>query len=54
MTLVKKISGSLIAYERYLDSKKNNTNYCKLSIEEAEKLMDYNNNKIREIEKCKK
>lgn len=49
--LVKKISGSLTAYERYLESKNKNTKEFKLPVEEAEKLMNYNNKKIREIEK---
>ena len=49
--LIKKISGSLIAYERYLDSKNNNTKAYNLPIREAKKLIDYNNKKIREIEK---
>ena len=49
--LIKKISGSLIAYERYLDSKNNNAKAYDLPIREAKKLMDYNNKKIREIEK---
>lgn len=51
LSLIKKISGSLTAYERYLDSKNNNTKAYKLPIGEAKKLMDYNNEKIREIEK---
>lgn len=51
LDLVKKISGSLTAYERYLESKNKNTKERILSIEEARKLMDYNNKKIREIEK---
>lgn len=49
--LIKKISGSLIAYERYLDSKNNNAKAYNLPIKEAKKLMNYNNKKIREIEK---
>jgi len=51
LDLIKKISGSLIAYERYLDSKNNNTKRCKLPIEEAKKLMNYINKKIKEVEK---
>ena len=51
LSLVKKISGSLTAYERYLESKNKNTREFKLSTKEARKLMDYNNKKIREIEK---
>ncbi len=49
--LIKKISGSLTAYERYLESKNKNTKEFKLPINEAKKLIDYNNKKIREIEK---
>jgi len=49
LSLIKKISGSLNVYERYLLSK--NTLGYKLKIEEAEKLMKYINAKIREIEK---
>jgi len=49
--LIKKIGGSLIAYERYLDSKNNNTKEYKLPIEEAKRLMDYINKKIKEVEK---
>ena len=51
LRLVKKISGSLIAYERYIKSKNNNTLEHKLPIEEAKKLMNYINKKIKEIEK---
>jgi len=51
LDLIKKISGSLIAYERYLASKNNNAKEYKLPIEEAKKLMDYNNKKIRGVEK---
>ena len=51
LDLIKKISGSLIAYERYLESKNNNAKKCKLPIEEAKKLMDYVNKKIKELEK---
>ncbi len=43
--LIKKISGSLIAYERYLDSKNNNSKACQLPIEEAKRLMEYINKK---------
>jgi len=49
--LIKKISGSLTAYERYLESKNKNTKEFKLPINEAKKLMDYNNKKIKGIEK---
>ena len=51
LRLVKKISGSLTAYERYISSKNKNTLENKLLIEEAEKLMDYINKKVRELEK---
>jgi len=51
LDLTKKVSGSLIAYERYLDSKKNNSKKSKLPVEEAEKLMEYINKKNEEIEK---
>lgn len=51
LSLIKKISKSLNAYERYLASKNKNTKDCILSTEEAEKLMDYINMKIRSIEK---
>ncbi len=51
LNLIKKISGSLDAYERYLTSKNKNAKEFKLPVKEAEKLMNYNNNKIREIEK---
>lgn len=52
LDLIKKISGSLIAYERYLNVKEGyGKRRNKLPIKEAEKLMDYNNKKIREIEK---
>lgn len=50
LDLIKKISGSLIAYERYLDSKNNNAKEYKLPIEEAKKLMNYINKKIKEVE----
>ena len=51
LSLVKKISGSLIAYERYVSSKNKNSLEHKHPIEEAEKLMVYINKKIREVEK---
>lgn len=51
LCLIKKISGSLTAYERYLESKNKNTKEFKLPINEAKKLMNYNNKKIRGIEK---
>src|SRR3989338_436955 len=51
LDLIKKISGSLIAYERYLESKNKNTKEFKLPIKEANKLMNYNIKQIKEIEK---
>lgn len=51
LSLIKKISGSLTAYDRYLESKNKHTKEFKLPINEAKKLMEYNNKKIREIEK---
>ncbi len=51
LDLIKKISSSLIAYERYLDSKNNNSKEYKLPIDEAKKLMDYINKEIKEVEK---
>lgn len=50
LDLVKKISGSLIAYERYLSSKNKNTTEYKLPVEEAKKLMDYINKNIKKLE----
>jgi len=51
LKLVKNISGSLNAYERYLSSKNKNTLDYKLQIREAERLMKYINNKTKEIER---
>ncbi len=51
LSLIKKISGGLNVYERYLSSKNKNTLDYKLKIEETEKLMNYINEKIREIGK---
>jgi predicted nucleotidyltransferase len=51
LKLVKNISGSAVAYERYLCSKNKNIEESKLPIEEAEKLMRYINKKIIELEK---
>lgn len=51
LNLIKKISGSLIAYERYLNVKNNNAKKSKLPIEEAKKLMEYVNEKNEEVEK---
>jgi predicted nucleotidyltransferase len=50
LNLIKKISGSLKAYERYLESKNRNTKEFKLPIDEAKKLMTYNLKKIKDIE----
>ena len=56
LDLIKKISGSLIAYERYLIVKEDSSKSYKLPIEEAKRLMDYinKNNKIRKWVKEKK
>jgi len=51
LKLVNRVSGSTIAYERYLKSKNKDTGESKLPIEEAEKLMRYIDKNIREIEK---
>jgi len=52
LNLIKKISGSLIAYEEYLKVKAGNQKIKdRLPIKEAERLMNYNKKKIREIEK---
>ena len=51
LKLVKNISGSTVAYERYLCSKNKNTEESRLPIEEAKKLMRYINKKILELEK---
>ena len=51
LNLIKKISGSLIAYERYIESKNKNTKESKLPVNEANKLMNYNITQIKEIEK---
>ena len=51
LDLIKKVSGSLIAYERYICSKNKNTLERKLPVEEAEKLMNYINKKNKEVEK---
>lgn len=49
LNLIKKISGSLIAYERYLESKNKNTKEFKLPMDEARKLMVYIINKINDL-----
>ncbi len=53
LDLIKKISGSLDAYDEYVYSKmgKNRKVKSKLKIEEAEKLMDYVNREIVVLEK---
>ncbi|MCX6741724.1 MAG: nucleotidyltransferase domain-containing protein [Candidatus Pacearchaeota archaeon] len=51
LDLIKKISGSLTAYERYISSKNKDTLECKLPIEEAKRLMGYVNKKNKEAEK---
>ena len=47
VNLIKKISGSLMAYERYLSSKNKKSAGYKLPIDEAEKLMDYISKEVR-------
>ena len=55
LNLIKKIAGSLVAYEEYLRIKNGNKKLLdNLPIIEAEKLMDYINKEVREIEKCLK
>jgi hypothetical protein len=51
LILVKNLTESLIAYERYLSSKNKNTSERKLPIKQAEKLMNYINKKVRQLEK---
>ena len=51
LKIVKRVSGSTIAYERYLKSKNKGTEESKVPIEEAEKLMNYINKNIWEVEK---
>jgi len=51
LKLVRNIGGSLIAYERYASCKNKNTLKDLLPIEEAERLMNYINKKVRELEK---
>ena len=52
LRLVKKIAGSLIAYEEYLRVKAGDKKMKdKLPLKEAENLMNYNNKKVRGIEK---
>ena len=55
LSLIKKTAGSLTAYEEYLKIKAGDRKIKdKLPIKEAENLMNYNNNKIQEIEKWAK
>lgn len=52
LRLIEKIAGSLIAYEEYLKVKNNKEKISyKLPIHEAEKLMNYINKEVKEIEK---
>lgn len=51
LELIKRISGSLNAYEGYLRSKNCEKTKNKLPIEEAEKLMNYINDDIEKLEK---
>lgn len=51
LALIEKISGSTIAYERYLSSKNENTACNKIPIEQAEELMQYLNTELGELEK---
>jgi len=51
LDLIKKISGSLIAYERYVSSKNKDTLERKLPINEAKRLMEYVNEENKEVEK---
>lgn len=50
LNLIKKISGSLIAYERYLIVKNDKSRSYKLPIEEARRLMNYVTKKVKELE----
>lgn len=51
LKLINKISGSLIAYERYLIVKNDKSRGYYLPIEEAKKLMDYINKNVIKLEK---
>lgn len=51
LSLIKEVSGSLEAYEGYLRVKNNEKTKESLSIEEAEKLLDYISKKLGEQEK---
>lgn len=51
LALVKKISGSTNIYERYEICKNKNTAGHEIDIEEAKKMMDYINNKMKEVER---
>lgn len=50
LDLIKKISGSLNAYEGYIRSKNNEKLQKSLPIEEAEKIIDYINKNIEKLE----
>lgn len=50
-SLIKKISGSLTAYDGYLRVKNNKKHMEKLPVEEAEKLYNYTSKRLEEIEK---
>lgn len=55
LSLIKKTAGSLIAYEEYLRVKAGDKQMKDiLPIKEAENLLNYNNNKIKDIEKWAK
>jgi predicted nucleotidyltransferase len=51
MSLIKKISGSIIVYERYVHSKNYKTRMCAVPVKEAEKLRDYIIKKTNETKK---
>ncbi len=51
LSMIKKISGSLKAYERYASAKNKNTSSSSLPAGEAEKLRNYINKKTGEAEK---
>ncbi len=51
LSLIKKITGSLKAYEGYLRVKKNEKNKYDLKIKEAEKLIEYIKNELKNLEK---
>jgi len=51
LKMIKKIAGSLTAYEGYEESKNKNSNESRLEINEARRLLIYINEKIGEIER---